>query len=732
MSPDFRDHETPSLELHAEQIVAAKPHMSREEWEAYRDRESAGNPRLRELVKSLLPEIGGEETGPYPASPPEQQSAGSVSLPEPGQLPTIPGYEILEEVGRGGMGVVYKARHVKLNRLVALKMILGGERAGRGDLTRFLAEAKAVAAIKHENVVQVFDYGEAAGRPFMALDYLSGGTLSRVLRESAGRPLAPRDAARLVSQIARGVAATHILGIVHRDLKPGNVLFDEAGTPKVADFGLALRMEGARGVTQSGQIDGTPQYMAPEQARGEPVLTTAVDVYGLGAILYALLTGLPPFKGGTDKETLAQVGDPELAPVPPRVRAPRVDPDLDAVCRKCLEKSPDRRYQSAESLAGDLELWLARKETSVLKWDRPYRLWRLVKRHGALSATVGVAVALAGVWDLRNAWARLTERESQVLLSNAYTARSVARTVEERLQRWSSAVMREVRDGSLRTHLRQRDQAELQKLVERAHAFHASPASGFTREGAAPPFASWFVMDGRGQILAHAGGNVRAEGEFPWRDYFRGASGKKDGAAYVSRVYHSHLAGEYYKFAIAVPIWDGADLSGVLVATVLTDSAEETLLPGDAPQKAALIGRWDGNSPDKPTAGVRTDKHTPGQRLILLHSAYERGHVAAEVHNEKLFDADEFRRNRYCLDDRYEDPVTRAKTNDAVRWLAASAPVGGTEFVVVVQQDYDGAVRPYAITLRPLLLWIAVAVLVLGWLAALFWSVRQRRRGVPS
>ncbi len=182
----------------------------------------------------------------------------------------VPGYEILGELGRGGMGVVYKARHLKLNRLVALKLMRGGGRVGRSDLIRFLAEAEAVAAITHDNVVQVFDYGDADGRPFMALEFLPGGSLSALLakgRESVSSTASARDTAAILSHVARGVAAAHALGIVHRDLKPANVLLDEGGTPKVADFGLAKRGDGSE-VTQTGQVMGTPAYMSPEQAKG--------------------------------------------------------------------------------------------------------------------------------------------------------------------------------------------------------------------------------------------------------------------------------------------------------------------------------------------------------------------------------------------------------------------------------------------------------------------------------
>ncbi len=225
------------------------------------------------------------------AADPNATGAFEPSAPDTPAAPPegVPGYELLEPLGEGGMGVVYKARQGTLNRLVALKMVLGGHRAGAKELIRFLAEAEAVAAVKHPHVVQVYEYGEADGRPFLAMEFLSGGSLSERL-EAQGR-LDPPAAARLVGTLAGAVQAAHDQGIVHRDLKPGNVLFDEAGEPKVTDFGLAKR-GGGSDLTATQAVMGTPAYMAPEQARGDTKFVgPGADVYALGVILYECLTG---------------------------------------------------------------------------------------------------------------------------------------------------------------------------------------------------------------------------------------------------------------------------------------------------------------------------------------------------------------------------------------------------------------------------------------------------------
>jgi serine/threonine protein kinase len=269
-------------------------------------------------------------------------------------LPQVAGFEIQEVVGRGGMGVVYKARQLGLNRTVALKMVLAGASASPQDLARFRAEAEAVAQLAHPNIVQIFEIGEQGGCPFLALEYVGGGSLAQKLD---GTPLAPKQAAETVLALAQAVHHAHQRGIVHRDLKPANVLLAADGTPKIADFGLAKRSDSNQAHTLTGTILGSPSYMAPEQAAGATnKIGPATDVYALGAILYELLTGRPPFKGSTLLETIEQVREHDA--VPPRFLQPKTPRDLETICLKCLEKSPHRRYESAAALEADLRSFL--------------------------------------------------------------------------------------------------------------------------------------------------------------------------------------------------------------------------------------------------------------------------------------------------------------------------------------------------------------------------------------
>ncbi len=305
----------------------------------------------------------------------------------------VPGYVLLRELGRGGMGVVFEARHVKLNRVVALKMRLGGEQVGKGELLRFMAEAEAVAAVKHENVVQVYDYGEANGHPFMALEYCPGGTLGAHLKQTKKRApgSAARGAAELLAQVARGVAAAHEQGIVHRDLKPGNVFLDADGVPKVADFGLAKRGEGTD-VTRTGQVMGTPAYMSPEQAKGETKFVgPQTDVWALGVMLYEALVGTRPFTG-TVQEVLAQVQNAD--PVPPRKLVPAVPRDLELICLHCLSKAAHERYPTAKHLADDLARYLRHEPISVRPAGPVERAAKWVRRNQVVSAAAA-AVFLA-------------------------------------------------------------------------------------------------------------------------------------------------------------------------------------------------------------------------------------------------------------------------------------------------------------------------------------------------
>ncbi len=267
---------------------------------------------------------------------------------------SIPGYEILGELGRGGMGVVYKARQLGLNRIVALKMILAGRHAAEADLTRFRLEAQAVASLLHPNIVQVFAIGESRGHPFFSLEYMGGGTLAQRLDH---RPQGAQEAARLAAVLARAVHAAHQRGIIHRDLKPANILLAADGTSKIADFGLAKQLDADGGLTASNAILGTPSYMAPEQAGQKSVaIGPAADIYALGAILYEALTGRPPFLAETQLDTILQVISDE--PAPPSQLQSRVPADLEAVCLRCLRKEPRKRYPSAAALAEDLDRFL--------------------------------------------------------------------------------------------------------------------------------------------------------------------------------------------------------------------------------------------------------------------------------------------------------------------------------------------------------------------------------------
>jgi hypothetical protein len=310
----------------------------------------------------------------------------------------VPGYEVLGELGRGGMGVVYQARHQALNRVVALKMILAGSHAGPEDLARFRTEPEAVARLQHPNVVAIYEIGDCLGTPFLSLEYCAGGSLEQRL---GGTPLPPKEAAALVETLARAMHAAHARGVLHRDLKPANVLLAEDGTPKITDFGLAKKLDEA-GQTASGVILGTPSYMAPEQAGGKSKeIGPATDVYTLGAVLYECLTGRPPFKAATAFDTLVQVLNAE--PAAPRLLNPQIDRDLETILLKCLAKDPARRYASAAALADDLQAWREGRPIQARRPSLPERAVRWLRRQrrsmvlASASAAVSILLVIGAV-----------------------------------------------------------------------------------------------------------------------------------------------------------------------------------------------------------------------------------------------------------------------------------------------------------------------------------------------
>ena len=468
--------------------------------------------RVRALeaeVEALFPTPG---RAPTPGGPPD------------GRLPQLPGYDVRSILGRGGMGVVYEARHLRLNRLVALKMLIAGAHAGPAERARFQREAEAVASLHHANIVAVYDVGDHEGCPYFTMELLEGGSLAQAL---ASTPQPARQAAALLITLAEAVQAAHQAGIVHRDLKPGNILLTGAGTPKIGDFGLARHFEGEPALTLSGIRLGTPSYMAPEQVSGKAgTIGPATDIYALGAILYEMLTGRPPFRGETAAETERQVIHEE--PVSPSRLNTKVPRDLETICLKCLSKEPQRRYASAAALADDLRRFGEGRPIQARPVGWRERSWRWCRRNPTVAALLITALALVGlasggaVWLVR----QRAELRNEVVTTVAqavhlregfhfHEARELLEQVRPRVDRARSKdLRRQVSQATADTILAQRlDDARAQAAtLVNADGLH-DPAT------AEPLYLSAFADAGLGregddsQAIATAvrGSAVRAE-----------------------------------------------------------------------------------------------------------------------------------------------------------------------------------------------------------------------------
>jgi tRNA A-37 threonylcarbamoyl transferase component Bud32 len=635
-------------------------------------------------------------------------------------------FELCREIGRGGMGVVYEAYDTQLKRRVALKMIKAGDLASPQDVERFRAEAESVARLQHPNIVQIFAVGEQDGRPYLALEYIDGGSLESLLKS---KPLPPTEAAQLVETLARAVHYAHGCGIIHRDLKPANVLlskeivsqaqsstFAVARSPKITDFGLAKRLqEGEPGPTHSGAIMGTPSYMAPEQAGGRSRdIGPPTDVYALGAILYECLTGRPPFKAANPMDTLLQVMS--LEPVPPSRLQPLVPRDLETICLKCLAKEIPRRYAMAVEVADELRRFQQGDPIHARPCGYPDRVLRWCRRNPGVTALlvtasvlfllVGALVALH-LGDEATVRAREAGRKDEILFSVSYAAEGVAGLVDARLQELSRAVERTSVDPRLRLILQDPGRQRLNEFLTDIHHHYDDPRHKVARSPDEHPFKNWFVLDRQGKMLAITAGRNVVGQVFNHRDYYQGAirlaEQKHTSGVHVSRVFRS-VNDNLYKFGMSAPVRaahdPSAEVLGVLVATVTTDKTMG--LPRrlhDKRQNAVLLG-------------LPEDSEPGGDYVILMHPRYDSGAEPVRCPSGHV--------GTQAVDN-YEDPVGAVHAEYTGRWIAGFATVRDADFCVIVQQRLPRSVPDGLSLLNDAVLWLALSLLapmgvgLLGW-----------------
>ncbi len=609
-------------------------------------------------------------------------------------------YQLLDVIDQGGMGIVYKARHPDLDRPVALKVILGAHHATAEDLQRFRIEMRTVASLDHPNIVPILAFDQHDGQPYFTMNLLEGGDLRKHLDRLRGDPKA---AVGLMIKVARAVYHAHQRGILHRDLKPGNILLDDRGEPQIADWGIAKRLDGGDGLTTRGDILGTAPYMAPEQAeRRKDPLTTAADVYSLGVVLYELLTGRVPFDGETPYEILRKKAE-RPAP-PPRSIDPRVDPVLELICLKALERDPNMRYGSARKLAEDLRSWLRGRPPSVRPLPAWARVVRACRRHPAkvgltvLGAALSAIASIAWVRSATEARIERTRQEArrQELRDHLlYTSSAVADRVLMKLKDWSGAVVEASNDPDLPGLLSRKDTNALQELLDRVRRRFDHPARGFTEPGDKSPFENWFLFDDHG-VMATSSPHVSIVGQdFSRREWYLGAvehKGKRGlDAVHVSRICFSVITRNLCKFTLSVPVYGSheadAPLVGVLGASFTTDANLGLPRLHDEHHKAVVAGRWDPDS---------YGGHSANDYLVFVHPAFRRGEETVKVGSPRLggFVSQPSRGELRppgsgqvaLFDEAYEDPLGNRDPRFKGPWWAGIAPVGNTPFVVIVQR----------------------------------------------
>jgi serine/threonine-protein kinase len=650
-------------------------------------------------------------------------------------------YSQIQYIGHGGMGVVYRAYNNGLDKWVALKLSPPAHLGTARDRHRF-REAQNMARLDHPNIVRVLSTGEyEEGRPYFEMDLIErkdGCSLHDHLEEYVERP---QRAAELMETVALAVHHAHQRGILHNDLKPGNILLDEEGQPHITDFGLARRLgqdlvasaslcaseEAAnRDITSAratiatrsatGAIEGTASYMSPEQAdRNE--ITTLSDVYGLGALFYTLLTGRPPFSGGTVREILQRVRT--ATSEPPRVLNSKVDDTLEAICLKCLNKEVTQRYTSANELAKDLCNYRTGKETIARSWTRRERIVSWCRRNVVEAGLVAAVVAI-WVFALVMAVSVAQARKADLLKANlevaSSTANDLATTALLQLTQLSRNAEMASADPKLAALLTRDELNGLQQIL--------SEVCSQEVEGAGRPirFKTCYIMNRDGVMRAHFPPAPDLIGkDFSWRDYFQCAKAQ-NGPVCISRVYRG-MSDNLFKFAISAPIRDVQNnFLGIIATAVTTDAAMGPVVLHNPSLKVALIALTER---DEQPAVTETNA---GKYAILFHPGYQRGVDPVEFPYTNKTNM-----KPIPSEDNYRDPVSAVAPEYAGRWIAGFAPVGNTRFIVIAQQRFEDAVSLGSSTLWSLALWSALASLVaVGILAMVLWRwARSRAYELP-
>jgi serine/threonine-protein kinase len=610
----------------------------------------------------------------------DEDFAGVTLRPVVHLEPIFVRYSQLSKIGHGAMGVVYKGFDEELKRWVALKVATVDD-ASPAEARRIRVEAESMARLTHRNIVKVYDVRDEGGSTVISMELIADGSLEDHLDALRNEP---RAIARMMVDLARAVHHAHQRGILHRDLKPANVLVarEEHGAfhPYVSDFGLAKPIHAADadvsgpipgpGTIAYGRIVGTASYMSPEQAAGHRA-TTLSDVYGLGGIMYALLTGRAPFRGDTAAETLAMARDASQAPVRPTVLNPRLDRTLEAICLTCLKKDPERRYRSAEGLARDLDRWLAHRPTDARRLGVFARagLWCRRKPLGAGLVAALLALGVVSAFELADRLA--APRRARLAVAEQTAALLVSRLADVKRAVETTASRPELAEMLVR-----RDFAALQSLIDEEGTRHDD------LDGSSP-FASLFVIDARdgAMVVRWPTADPDAKGvDFRSRDYYRGLVSSPAAGAYVSRAFRG-VTDQLFRFGVSARITRQQQTAGIVVGTVTTDDRMGLPDVAQASVVTAVLARRDPN----PLPGEQgPSQGDASEYVILLHPAYVSGNEPRWLPRRYLTDlADGEARD-------YRDPIAdlSGATAETYRgsWVATFAPVTGTDFVVIVQQ----------------------------------------------